>query len=213
MLNLNADPKENVLLFSSALQLRGRTVALDSSKNIGRALMLSRSGMFDMVLLHLIRDSRAVVFSHRRKAERRTQSKEFNIAAAARDWQKLNLRLEKTFSASRNVSYLRICYEDLVVDPATTLKKVIKNCSLAWDENMLMFRARPHHSIEGNRMRLSGSSEIRKDDEYLQALSRLEWYSISGMTWRGLRRFGYKVRRGQHDSLHQNDTTLRSPSK
>lgn len=195
------DPQANADLCRRALSFRGRQVVLDNSKNIGRALMLSRSGRFDLHVLHMVRDSRAVVFSHRRKAERRVQGHGYRLAPTARQWERLNLRLARAFRPRPGTGHLRVRYEDLVARPEEEVRRVLRSVSLPWDPQVLDFRAGRHHGIEGNRMRLGTGREIVRDDEYLAALGRCEWWAVTALTARGLRAFGYPWRRDAARSI------------
>jgi hypothetical protein len=189
------DPRSNAELFANALSFRGRNMILDNSKNSGRVMMLSRSGLFEIQVLHVVRDSRAVVFSHRRKAERRTHDNSYRLFPTVRNWNRLNLRLASTFEKASNTSYLRVKYEDVVADPEKEIKRILEQLGLVWMPQILQFREARHHGIEGNRMRLGGGQEIVRDAEYLDGLGRSEWWAATAASWRGLRKFGYRLRR------------------
>ena len=188
------DPHANAKLFARALAFRGRDAVLDNSKNSGRAMMLSRSGLFEMHVLHVVRDSRAVVFSHRRKAQKRTHDDSYRLFPTARHWNRLNLRLAGAFERGSAASYLRVRYEDLVADPAKETGRTLEKLGLVWTPQILQFRESCHHGIEGNRMRLGNSQEIVRDAEYLDKLGQAEWWAITAASWRGLRKFGYGLR-------------------
>ncbi len=196
------DPGANADLCRRALSFRGRQVVLDNSKNIGRALMLHRSGLFELHVLHMVRDSRAVVFSHRRKAERRAQDHAYRLAPTARQWERLNQRLARAFRSCSGTGYLRVCYEDLVARPEEEVRRVLREVSLPWDPQTLKFREGRHHGIEGNRMRLDTNRDIVLDDEYLGGLGRFEWCAITVLTARGLRNFGYRWTREAARSIN-----------
>jgi hypothetical protein len=196
------DPEANADLCRRALSFRGRQVVLDNSKNIGRALMLHRSGLFDLHVLHMVRDSRAVVFSHRRKAERRAQDHGYRLAPTARQWERLNRRLARAFRSRAGTGYLRVRYEDLVDHPEEEVRRVLREVSLPWDPQTLKFREGRHHGIEGNRMRLQTDREIVRDDEYLAGLGCFEWFAITALTARGLRNFGYRWTREAARSIN-----------
>lgn len=189
------DPRSNAELFSRALAFRGRAAVLDNSKNPGRAAMLSRSGLFEMHVLHVVRDSRAVVYSHRRKAERRTHDDSYRLFPTARHWNRQNLRLAGVFERGSAARYLRVRYEDLVANPAKETGRILEQVGLVWTPQVLQFRESCHHGIEGNRMRLGHGREIVRDAEYLQELGPAEWWAITAASWRGLRAFGYGMRR------------------
>lgn len=189
------DPRSNAELFANALSFRGRTMVLDNSKNSGRAMMLSRSGLFEILVLHVVRDSRAVVFSHRRKAERRTNDNNYRLFPTVRSWNRLNLQLASTFEKGSIASYLRVKYEDVVASPENEIKRILSELGLVWMPQILQFRESCHHGIEGNRMRLGSRQEIVRDSEYLDGLGRSEWWAATAASWRGLRKFSYSMRR------------------
>jgi len=194
---LRHDAAANAALFRRALAVRGRRMALDSSKTAGRAALLARSGLFDLTVLHLVRDSRAIAHSNRRKQDRIPAAgrRDYGLAASVRGWQKLNLRTRRLFARRPGVRYLTVRYEDLAADPRAALQRVLAALGLPWDESLLRYREHTHHNIEGNRMRLGGESVIRADDEYRRALSAADWGLATLLSWRGLRAFGYPLKR------------------
>jgi hypothetical protein len=196
------DPPANADLCRRALSFRGRQVVVDNSKNLGRALMLCRSGLFDLHVLHVVRDSRAVVYSHRRKAERRARDQVYRLGPTTRHWERLNRRFARAFRSRAGTGYRRVRYEDLVTRTEEEIRRILRDVSLPWDPRVLDFRDGRHHGIEGNRMRLGTSRAIVRDDEYLTALGRFEWWAITAMTARGLRSFGYPWRRETPPSIN-----------
>jgi len=199
-----ADPAElrrnaaaNAALFRSALAAGGKQIALDSSKTIGRAEMLARSELFDLTLVHLVRDSRAIAYSNRRKQSRApaAQQSDYRLVPSVRGWNKLNLRTRRLFRDRPGVRYVPVRYEDLTANPRAELRRVLEAVGLPWEESMLRYREHPHHNIEGNRMRLETDSNIRADNEHLQALSAPDWWAATLLSWRGLKAFRYPLKR------------------
>jgi len=189
---LKTEALANADFFRRVLLARGRQIALDSSKSPGRARMLAHSGLFDLTFIHLVRDSRAVAYSHRRKHP--AGGRAAWVASACR-WQQLNLRARRLFRRREGVVYYRVRYEDLAADPQPVLQDILSRAGLDWHESLLRYREHTHHNIEGNRMRLGIGSEIRIDDEYLRRLSRTDWWLATLPSWRGLRAFGYPWKR------------------
>jgi len=194
---LKTDAEANAELFRRTLAARGRQVALDSSKSPGRARLLARSQLFDLTIIHLVRDSRAIAHSNLRKHSRTSgrDRDRYQITASARGWLKLNMRIRRLFEHAPGVRYVTLRYEDLTTDPARTLRALLLSLGLPWDETLLNFRQHIHHNIEGNRMRLGSQSTIRSDDEYLHASSGATWWWTTALSWNGLRVFGYPLKR------------------
>ena len=199
-----ADPAElqknaaaNAALFRSALTSGGKQIALDSSKTSGRAEMLARSELFDLTLVHLVRDSRAIAYSNRRKQSRAPAEQQgaYRLVPSVRGWRKLNLRTRRLFRDRPGVRYVPIRYEDLTADPRAELQRVLEAVGLPWEESMLRYREHTHHNIEGNRMRMETGSAIRADNEYLQAMSASDWWTATLLSWRGLKAFRYPLKR------------------
>lgn len=192
--NIDRDDEANALLCRRALRQGGKSVILDSSKTLGRAMLFARSERFDAIFVHLVRDSRAVVFSSQRKKDRNPVGR-YGLIETAREWRKLNSRIGRRLRSRSQSRVLLVRYEDLTADPGRTLSRILQAAGLAWEPAMLRFREHPHHNIEGNRMRMDTNTEIKRDEEYLRALDPAKWALATLLTWRGLREFGYPLKR------------------
>lgn len=193
--DLRHDAAANAALFERVLNKRNRTVVLDSSKTVGRALLLHRSELFAPVFVHLVRDSRAVAFSSKRK---RTGNgvRGHGLFETARGWQKLNTKIPLKLSRGKSRSeMLAVRYENLTDNPRSVLERILGAMDLGWEDGMLNFRQHVHHNVEGNRMRMGTATEIIRDEEYLRSLGAAEWLFVTMLTWRGLRKFGYPLKR------------------
>ena len=158
--------------------------------------MLARSRLFDLTVVHLVRDSRAVAYSYRRKQAKTTggSNPDYDLVPTVRGWNKLNLRARRLFHGEA-LRHLLVRYEDLTRNPAQVLNGVLSIVGLSWHESVLSYREQIHHNIEGNRMRLGSDSTIRADNEYLRAMSGPDWWTATMLSWRGLRAFGYQLKR------------------
>lgn len=192
--DVERDALATARLYKKVLGKRKKTVILDSSKTLGRTLLFARSNLFEPLFIHLVRDSRAVVFSSRRKKYAGGRS-DYGLIKTARSWQKLNSRIPQRLKSHNAIRRLLVRYEELTGDLRGTLEKILCAAGLDWEPSMLNFREHVHHNIEGNRMRMGSSSEIKRDEEYLDSLGRAEWALATLLTWRGLRRFGYPLKR------------------
>jgi len=193
--DLKNDPAANAALFRTILEKQGKSVILDSSKTLGRALLIARSAMFAPVFVHLVRDSRAVAFSSKRKRLQQKKGRDHGTMETARGWRKLNARIPQRIGKITKAPLLLVRYEDLIANPRFVLQKILAAAGLCWEEPMLRFRDHVHHNVEGNRMRMASNSDIRFDDEYLRSLGALEWLLVTLLTWRGLRNFRYPLKR------------------
>jgi hypothetical protein len=143
--------------------IKGGSTFLDSSKRPERATLMQRFGGFDMRVIHLVRDGRAVSWS---------TMKNLNVdpQEATRSWLADNHGCEharRFFPASH---WMTLRYEDLCTDPLKTLEKVYGFIGVPAKNGVNDFRSIDHHII-GNRMRLSTTSEIRLDESWKQALT------------------------------------------
>lgn len=192
--DLKRDAAANASLFRMILEKQGRSVILDSSKTLGRALLIARFDLFAPVFVHLVRDSRAVVFSGKRKRSKQN-SHGHGLFETARGWQKLNARIPHRLGKIAAKPMVSVRYEDLTDDPKAVLTRILNAAGLSWEESMIRFREHVHHNVEGNRMRMGSKSEIKRDDEYLRSLGAVEWKLATLLTWRGLKKFGYPLKR------------------
>lgn len=169
-------------------ELAARTregVIVDSSKSTQRLrsiLDLPRD-RFDLRIIHLVRDGRAVAFSNTRKGR--------SFRVWMKRWKKENLEVEALARLSEN--YIRIRYEDLVADPRGTVGNLlafldvepIADITLDWTE-------RESHNIGGNRMRRSSEAGITRDDEYVSGVSDRQWRQAGEIAGALLRSYGYE---------------------
>lgn len=196
---ITLDSSADLELARRALAFRGKTILLDSSKNLGRLGFLAVETGFSTTCLHLTRDPRAVAYSAIRKQERSRGGPLPNRAALLRKhafaWASLNRKIRHRYCESRKISYLHLRYEDFVFRPDVCLLPVLKPLGLEYEPAQTRFRDFTHHNIEGNRLRLQSASDIRFDSTYLEGLSPFEWMMVSLMLLPTLSRFGYAFRR------------------
>jgi hypothetical protein len=150
-------------LVDTIVGIKGSSVFLDSSKRPERATFMRRVPSFDMKVIHLVRDGRAVSWSTMKNLG-------VGPAEAARSWVGDNTASEhakRYFSPDR---LLTLRYEDLCTNPERALADVYKFIGVPAKNGYHDFRAYEHHII-GNRMRLSSTSEIRLDERWKEALT------------------------------------------
>src|SRR5688500_13393302 len=93
--------------------LKGSRIFLDSSKRPERAVFMRRIPSFDMRVLHLVRDGRAVTWSNMKNLG-------VGVEAAADSWVADNRAAEQARRYFPKDRWMTLRYEDLCADPAGT---------------------------------------------------------------------------------------------
>jgi hypothetical protein len=163
--------------------IKGCDTFLDSSKRPERATLMQRSGDFDMRVIHLVRDGRAVSWS---------SMKHLGIGPedAARSWLADNHGSEHARRYFPPNRWMTLRYEDLCKDPDATLARLHGFIGIPSTNGYHKFRVIDHHII-GNQMRLSSTSEIRLDESWKQALTPEQMTTIDHLVAPLNRRYGY----------------------
>lgn len=172
----------NAALMRAILDETGRPMILDTSKDASRLRYLKESGRFDIRVLHLVRDGRAVAWSLIRKGA--------NPRQAAAEWvseHEQAARLRARFGADR---WLTFQYERLCEDPDSTLAEICRFLGIAADAALMQFRNWDSH-ILGNRMRLSREQGIRLDASWRSALDSESLAAVEAVVSAMNRTFGY----------------------
>jgi hypothetical protein len=187
--------RANAALFGAIAAEGGTAVVLDKSKKLGRALRLLRAPGFDVTVLHLVRDARAVADSFRRRGERRgmTGLLKYNFYKNAFRWTWLNAAM--ALRLGRHPRYVRVRYEDVVADPARALAPVLERAGLAPAPLPRRLDLARYHEVGGNEIRTSGALEVRPDARYLANVGAFEWLAATALAWPLLLAFGYPLGR------------------
>ena len=188
-------------LLDRVRHVTGATVLVDSSKNPLQARVLAHIEEVELHVVHLVRDSRAVAFSHRRKrrlpsdSDRPDYQRRMGWFASSCQWLRENAGAESLQPIATN--YVRLRYEDLVSRPREHLVRLIEPFGLGSDvvnfvDEMGSAKLKPGHCPCGNPMRMrSGQIEICLDDEWQERLPRCHRWLVTALTGRCLRRYGY----------------------
>ncbi|MBA3728051.1 MAG: sulfotransferase [Actinobacteria bacterium] len=200
----------------------GAGVIVDSSKTPSHALLLRKVPGMDLRLVHLVRDSRGVVYSWRRSTrgkERRRKLRSLRTrlgmsAAASMRWLSYNARIPSL--GALGVPYHLVRYEDLVREPRANLQRVLDHAGSPAEGFSLPFLRNggvllgPNHTVYGNRLRFSsGELALRVDDEWLQKMPGLSRAWVTAMTFPLLRRYGYALRPRKAPAIPAPDTAAR----
>jgi hypothetical protein len=194
------DDRTIAAVYAALAAHTGDAVIVDSSKLPPYGVLLSGLPGIDLRVLHVVRDPRAAAFSWRRRrsldggsldGDQRLMTRH-PVWKAAVLWSVWNAATIRLWGRG---PYLRIRYEDLVADPAGTLRRI---AAFAGSESALPFgadgtvRLAPTHSVAGNPVRhRTGGITVRADDEWRTAMSRRAHAVVTALTFPLLRRLGY----------------------
>ncbi len=205
-----ADPLDGVLLalYRAIVKVSGAPAVVDSLKDSAYAFLLSTIEGFDVEVLHLVRDSRAVAHSWQRKRRRPeiVDREEFmplvRPTGSAVGWNARNVSAESLRLFSQK--YTRLRYEDLTADPVSELERV-----LGWSNRHS--RESPtggtdnsglYHTVSGNPSRLTpGPLKVSTDLEWISSMSSRDRKSVTALTCPLLLRYGYKLEPDLPDGL------------
>lgn len=175
----------NQFFFSCIQQATGARILTDTSKIPHRLYLLAHSGLFDIKVIHLIRDGRAVINSYIRRRGR--------IGWGLRMWAPQALSGFFLPRKLPNQAWLRIRYETLATQPEETLKTICAFLGVSFEPQMLAYRSQPYFGIPGNPMIYLENEDIVIDEvwkEELKLKHRLGFALTAG--WLN-RLYGYGV--------------------
>ncbi len=173
----------------AVLDVSGKDFFCDSSKSKRRLIAYLNSGRFYPIVLHLVRDPRAVACSNLRKGR--------SYWGYLSRWRKRNFKeKDMLFDAGLTASqYQCIRYEDLVLNPETTLASFMEKAGLGFEPDQLKLWNRGNHHIAGNHMAKTTGNELRLDQKFLDRLTVFQWVGASALLRSELRTYSYPVSR------------------
>ncbi|EWY39042.1 hypothetical protein N825_08550 [Skermanella stibiiresistens SB22] len=176
-LDLNSDDPEtfrlhNKLVFDAVAEVSGARVIIDSSKLQGRLERLVAAGFAPMLPLHLMRDPRGQVCSVIHRAKR----------PVLRPALRYCRETATTVLFLRGKPHLSVQYENLALDPAGELRRIMEWSGLAYEPAQLAWTDQISHNIDGNVMRRSTSNEIKSDEKWRERLTVGQKIAVSALT-------------------------------
>jgi hypothetical protein len=181
----------------------GGKVIVDSSKGPRYAMLLREVPDMDLRVVHLVRDSRAVVYSWQKKMIKpevywkATYMDRPNPVGAALNWNVTNLLTHSLHNNGADYVFAR--YEDLIASPRTDLARMARFAGEELDESALFGQADAanlavDHTAVGNPNRFrQGQIELRHDDEWRHKMPRSQKVLVTMLTLPLLRKYGYLV--------------------
>jgi hypothetical protein len=188
--------------FESIRALSGKSLIVDSATDPIRTFALWMVPGIEVYAIHLVRDGRGVVTSHRKSFEKDLKAgimwdHEARPAwKTAVRWVVKNLASEWVCSRLGPDRTMRVRYEDFVADPKSALGRIGSLIGLDLTDVADAASAgepmQAGHNIGGNRTKKSGLITLRADEqEWRRALSpteqRLSWVLMGWL----MRRYGY----------------------
>jgi hypothetical protein len=190
-------------VYRAVEQVAQASTVIDSSKSATFAVILHRVPGIDPVVLHLIRDSRAVAYSWSRRrpmpevVEGEAYMATYGPARAAIDWARSNVAIEAAHMAG--IASTRLRYEALARAAPQELARVRSALGLTAAQAAVL--AAPvvdvgvQHTVAGNPARFSGDHvRLRPDEEWKSAMTSHDRRMVAGLTWPLLTAYGYRLR-------------------
>ena len=145
----------------------GSPIVCDSSKSVFRFRLMHALNPGKTKAIYLTRDGRAVAASHYRRVGKPPK-------ASARSWRFINIYTQIMLRTVKEDTFMHVRYEELCREPEKTLKGICQFIGCPYQNGMLEFVNSSHqpHNIGGNRMRMSGLSEIREDLKWRTVFSK-----------------------------------------
>lgn len=185
-------------LYQAIQDVTQAKVIVDSSSHVSHAYILRLFSSLDVYMLHLIRDSRGVAYSWKKRKETGQAGKYMVQRSATRStilWSVANM-LGELVGRHYQSKYMRIRYEDFVAEPESTLLRIAD--LLGEDPTRLptiesrRVRLNGNHGIGGNANRFkTGDTELRIDDVWRKKMRNRDKGWVTLLSLPLLLRYGY----------------------
>jgi hypothetical protein len=189
-------------LYMAIAEVSGAGTLVETSKDPNFAWALTQMPGYDVRIVHLVRDSRAVACSW--LAPKRLVSPigkdaympTFAAHNTATRWSIANGAFN---GLAARAPYFRCTYEAFVGDPAVCLRELDAFCSgsmvfppAALDGDRVLLGE--HHIFSGNPMsERTGWVQMRPDERWRGDLSKRQAATVTALSWPLLRRYGYPL--------------------
>lgn len=147
---------------SCLAEASGATFITDASKNPIRLYLYARSGAFDLKVIELRRDGRAVFNSYYRKYGSRR--------LALQRWMLPTIRARQLLWKYPELAPLTVRYEELTDRPEVELRSICQFLGVEYEPEMMRFREHRYLGVGGNRMKTGTSQAVRKDSLWMEQL-------------------------------------------
>ena len=195
----------NTALISTVAEITGAKIVADSSKIASRLKYLLQNTEFEIKVIRLIRDGRAVALTYMDPtnfADARDPSMHLGgdralhveelrpMAQAAYQWRRCNEDAENLLRTLDQSQFISVHYEGLCEDTENTLSRLFEFLGLDPSKRASNFRDVDNH-IVGNGMRLDTSSQVELDERWRQVLTDEDLRVFDDVAGELNRRYGY----------------------
>lgn len=186
-------------VYQSIRHVSGCDVIVDSSKIPSYYFTIKQSPVIETSIVHIVRDSRAVYYSNKRKKRdpSKTHGREYllqqGLALTSIAWNLKNGFISTAMAGGENSLLLR--YEDFVADPSAALRQVTdlvgsKPALPAFNAGDI--EVGTQHTLGGNPVKFrTGPVRLRLDDEWQSKLNRRDRVLVTALTWPMIAAYGY----------------------
>lgn len=214
-------------LYSSAMEVTGSRVLVDSSKDTHYSYILRERTNLDIYFLHMVRDPRAIGHSWQRIRpekgfEGRVQMERRGIAKTSLYFSVSNIAAETLWKGCRD-RYRLLRYEDFVADPAYVCQEIAsfvgEDIALEGVLSGFTFQPGAGHTAWGNPNRFDHQpATIRPDNAWRSEQSSWRSHLQGTLVAPIARRYGYRTFNGTcpekvHWSIEPNQVLGRRASK
>jgi hypothetical protein len=189
-------------LYRAISRVSGKSVVVDSSKKTGYGALARFALDESPILIHLVRDPRAVAYSWQRlrgagpSADR--QMPQHGAVASSLNWVFCNLGVDMLRRRGSFASMV-IRYEDFVRAPRAAISPVLSELGRAASEASFVddhtVDLPSNHAIAGNPSRFRhGLVTLSNDDEWIREQKHADRLACVAITLPFLRTYGYRLR-------------------
>lgn len=154
--------KNRFLIYETVRDISKKQIIIDSSKSTLPMKWFWMQKPDEFKIIHLVRDGRGFIKSNLRKGKDADKS----IHSWINNY-KMTSKVLNTLPAS---AHIFVKYEDLCANTEKELQRICNFLGIDYEPQMLQFRTRIKHNIDGNRMRLGTDNVIKLDESWRTSL-------------------------------------------
>jgi Sulfotransferase family len=173
--SLRRGVENTICLYEIVRKEWGRSVVVDSSKNVHKALAVYEASPEDTRIVLLTRDGRGVYWSYRRSGFSRAES----VAGWAGYYRRAVPFLNRTIAQDH---LIRVRYEDLMRDTHGTLASISRFLGLTFEPTMTDLSNPVRHLFNGNDTRFARDRPIALDERWTREMGEdeLQYFQSRG---------------------------------
>lgn len=190
-------------LYRAVAEESGDSVVVDASKWPWDPVVLGLVPDVRPVVVHLVRDPRAVAYSWRRHKswgdheEDASQMPRFGAGYSSLSWLARNAATEWTHRNHPRIPWMLVRYEDFAARPREVVEEIGRHVGSAAPAPFVddrTFQAKPTHGVGGNPSKFSlGDVAISPDEEWRTSMPALDRWLATAVSAPMLGRYGYAV--------------------